>query len=118
METINAVEGCKKWHGRYVHGMRIVSAMTHTCREANLLAARFQRDLRRGRTELFSAASDRDEEGGATSGEDGVENAYFQPDGRSNTGSSPASRDLMVERTRASSSWRFVWVMSSFLSSR
>src|SRR6266702_307519 len=98
--------------------MRNVSATTHTCRGANLLAARFQRDLRRGRTELFSAAFSRDEVGGATSGEGEGENASFQPDGRANTGSSPASRDLIVVRTRASSSNGVVWVISAFLSSR
>ena len=67
---------------------------------------------------LFSAASGRDEEGGATSGEGVGVNASFQPDGSSNTGSSPASRDLMVVRTRASSSSTVVWVIAAFLAWR
>ncbi|KAI0245951.1 hypothetical protein BJV78DRAFT_216343 [Lactifluus subvellereus] len=83
--------------------MRGASDMPHTCRGIILLAARFHRDLSLGRTEVFLVASGWDEEGGVTSdGEEG--NASFQPDGSSNTGSSPTSRDLMVMRTRASSS--------------
>lgn len=85
--------------------MRGASEMTHTRRGIILLAARFHRDLSLGRTEIFLVlvVSGLDEEGGVTS-DDEEGNASFQTDGNSNTGSSPTSRDLMVMRTRASSS--------------
>ena len=79
------------------------SETLHACRGMILLAARFHRDLSLGRTEVFLEPSGSGKEGGVTSGS-GEANASFQPDGKSNTGSSPASSDLIVMRTRASSS--------------
>jgi len=74
----------------------------HTLREANLLAARFNSDLILGSTEIFFMLSACGEGGAAMS--DGETNASVHPVGRSKTGSSPASSDLIDIRTSVSSS--------------
>src|SRR6266850_6676720 len=83
-------------------GGRNAPQSLHTFREANLLAARFNRDLILGSTEVFFMLAACGEGGAVTS--DGETNASFHPVGRSKTGSSPASSDLIDIRTSASSS--------------
>ena len=88
----------------------------HTCRKTNLLATRFQSVLNLGSTEVFFVLCGFDEGGTATPV--GVSNASFHPDGRSKTGSSPMSRDLMEIRTSASSSSESQVVVAAVFSAR
>lgn len=75
----------------------------HTCRGANLLATRFQSVLNFGSTRAFFVLCGFGFDEGGTAIPVGETNASFHPDGRSKTGSSPMSRDLMDIRTSASS---------------